>query len=410
MKNNPGNCGNPANRWVILAATVPILALVMGQLVNGLSVYFIPLEAEFGWARGDIALINSLGLVGLAFGSILMGFAADRFGVRRIAFLGIAVTGVATIAASRADSLWQLYLLFFFAGVLGGGAISAPLMALVGSWFTRRAGLAIGIAAAAQALGQGGMPFSGALLIETLGWRDSLAIQGMLTLVVGLPLAWFLRSPPDVVSGPARLSHESPTGLPNAIVVSWISVAVLFCCATMSVPLMHLVPLAQERGLTTTDAGGVLFLMLLVAIVGRAAFGQIADMIGALPAWILASGWQTLFVFGFTMVDGLREFYIYAMIYGFGYAGVMTCVLVTVRNLAAPARRASSMGVVLAFGYMGHGLGGWQGGFFYDLTSAYTWTYANAVISGFINLAIVGALWWTLTRPGQPEPEGRLSQ
>lgn len=170
----------------------------------------------------------------------------------------------------------------------------------------------------------------------------------------------------------------------------------------MSVPLMHLVPLAQERGLTATDAGGVLFLMLVVAIAGRAAFGQIADMIGTLPTWILASGWQTLLVFGFTMMDGLRDFYIYAVIYGFGYAGVMTAILVTVRNLSAPARRASSMGVVLAFGYMGHALGGWQGGFFYDLTGAYTWTYANAVISGIINLAIVGALWWTVTRRGQP--------
>lgn len=402
MQNNPHNGGDSADRWVVLAAAVPILALVMGQLVNGLSVYFVPLETEFGWTRGDIALINSLGLVGLALGSILMGFAADRFGVRRVAFLGIVVTGVTSLAASLANDLWQLYALFFIAGVLGGGAISAPLMALVGSWFTRGAGLAIGIAAAAQALGQGGMPFSGAFLIETLGWRGSLATQGMLILVVGLPLTWFLRSPPATVSGLARLSHESPTGLPNAVVVAWISVAVIFCCTTMSVPLMHLVPLAQERGLTATDAGGVLFLMLVVAIAGRAAFGQIADMIGTLPTWILASGWQTLLVFGFTMMDGLRDFYIYAVIYGFGYAGVMTAILVTVRNLSAPARRASSMGVVLAFGYMGHALGGWQGGFFYDLTGAYTWTYANAVISGLINLAIVGALWWTVTRRGQP--------
>jgi MFS family permease len=402
MQNKSRNGADSANRWVILAVTVPILALVMGQLVNGLSVYFVPLEAEFGWDRGDIALINSLGLVGLAVGSIFMGFAADRFGVRRIALLGVTVTGVAVLAASRANELWQLYVLFFVAGMLGGGAISAPLMALVGSWFTRGAGLAIGIAAAAQALGQGGMPFSGALLIETFGWRDSLATQGLLTLVVGLPLALFLRSPPAAVTGSAHLSHESPTGLPNAIVVAWVSVAVIFCCTTMSVPLMHLVPLAQERGLTTSDAGGVLFLMMVVAIAGRAAFGQIADMIGALPAWILASSWQTLLVFGFTMMDGSREFYIYAVIYGFGYAGVMTSILVTVRNLAAPARRASSMGIVLAFGYMGHGLGGWQGGFFYDLTSAYTWSYANAVIAGIINLAIAGALWWTVTHRGRP--------
>ena len=396
MQNNPGN------RWIILAAAVPILALVMGQLVNGLSVYFVPLEVEFGWARGDIALINSVGLVGLALGSIVMGFAADRFGVRWIAFMGITVTGLATIVASQSSDLWQFYALFFLAGVLGGGAISAPLTALVGSWFTRGAGLAIGIAAAAQALGQGGMPFSGAFLIDSLGWRGSLATQGMFTLAIGLPLTWFLLSPPANVSGPAQLSNESPTGLPNAVVVAWISVAVLFCCTTMSVPLMHLVPLAQERGLTATDAGGVLFLMLVVAIAGRAGFGQIADMIGALPAWILASGWQTLLVFGFTMMDGLREFYVYAVLYGFGYAGVMTTVLVTVRNFAAPARRASAMGIVLAFGYMGHGLGGWQGGFFYDLTSAYTWSYANAVLSGLINLSIVGALWWTVTRRGQP--------
>jgi MFS family permease len=402
MKNNRRNGGDTANRWIILAATVPILALVMGQLVNGLSVYFVPLETEFGWARGDIALINSLGLGGLAVGSILMGFAADRFGVRRVALLGVAVTGIAALAASRASHLWQLYTLFFIAGTLGGGAISAPLMALVGSWFTRRAGLAIGIAAAAQALGQGGMPFSGAFLIEAMGWRGSLATQGMLTLAIGLPLAWFLRAPPPVGSGPAQLSQESPTGLPNAVVVAWIGIAVVFCCTTMSVPLMHLVPLAQERGLAPTDAGSVLFLMLVVAIAGRAAFGHIADRIGALPTWILASGWQTLLVFGFTMIDGLTGFYVYAVVYGFGYAGVMTAVLVSVRNLAAPARRASSMGIVLAFGYIGHGLGGWQGGFFYDLTNAYTWTYANAVVSGFINLAIVGALWWTITRRVQP--------
>ncbi len=396
------NDANPARRWVILAAAVPILALVMGQLVNGLSVYFVPLETEFGWARADIALVNSLGLVGLALGCVVMGFAADRFGTRRIALTGIAVTGLATFVAARAGELWQLYVLFFAAGLLGGGAISAPITALVGSWFTRGAGLAIGIAAAAQALGQGGMPFSGALLIESLGWREALAMQGIATLVIGLPLAWLLREPPGKAAGPTSLAFESPTGLPNGLLVAWISAGVVFCCTTMSVPLMHLVPLAQSNGLSAADAGGVLFFMLVVAIAGRAAFGQIADMIGALPAWMLASAWQTLLVFGFTWIDGVRDYYVFAAVYGFGYAGVMTSVLVTVRHLAAPARLASSMGIVLAFGYLGHGLGGWQGGFFYDLTGDYTWTYANAAIAGVVNLVIIGSLWWTVTRGRRP--------
>ena len=102
------------------------------------------------------------------------------------------------------------------------------------------------------------------------------------------------------------------------------------------------------------------------------------------------------------MVSGLTAFYAYAVVYGFGYAGVMTSILVTTRNLAAPARRASSLGIVLAFGYIGHGIGGWQGGFFYDLTGSYTWSYANAVVSGVLNLLLVGSLWWAVNGRARP--------
>ena len=170
----------------------------------------------------------------------------------------------------------------------------------------------------------------------------------------------------------------------------------------MAVPLMHLVPLIQGRGFEPTEAGSVLFTLLMVAIMGRVAFGKLADMIGAIPAYLIASGWQTALVFGFTFMHQLDSFYIYAVVYGFGYAGVMTTVLVTVRNHTAPARRASSMGIVLAFAYLGHGLGGWQGGFFFDLTGEYSWTYANAALAGVFNLAIVSALWLTINRKKVP--------
>ncbi len=382
-------------RWVILLASASILALVLGQLVNGLSVYFVPLETSEGWSRADIALINSIGLLGLAVGSLVMGFAVERFGVRKVVLLGITVTGLATLAASRATSLWHFYSLFFFAGALGGGSISAPLMALVGCWFTRGAGLALGIAAAGQAVGQGGMPFTGALLIEALGWRGAMAAQGIGTIVILIPLALLLRDAP-IAASDRRLADQTPSGLPNTMIVAWMSLAVVFCCTCMAVPLMHLVPLMQGRDIAATDAGSVLFVMLMIAIVGRVAFGRLADIIGALPAWFAASAWQTALVFGFVFLTRLDHFYIYAAIYGFGYAGVMTGLLVTIRSLTSPARRASSTGIVLAFAYVGHGLGGWQGGLSYDLTGNYSVTYANAALAGLVNLVIVGSLWMHL--------------
>ncbi|SLN43228.1 MFS transporter [Roseisalinus antarcticus] len=392
---------SPRYRWTVLAVTTIILAVTMGQIVNGLSVYFVPMSESEGWGRGDIALINSSGLLGLALGSLVMGFASERFGVRPVVLMGIATVGAMTMLASWATDLWQFYVLYFIAGALGGSAISAPLMALVGNWFAAGAGLAIGIASAGQALGQGGVPFTGALLIEAMGWRGAMMTQGIVTLLVLLPVGLLLRDPP-VVKGAAAASEETPSGLPNTVIMLWIALATVFCCTCMAVPLMHLVPLIQGRGFSAPEASGVLFVMLLTAIVGRVAFGKLTDIIGALPAYLTASAWQTVMVFGFYFIDRIGVFYAYAVVYGFGYAGVMTTIIVTTRNLTAPARRASSLGVVMAFAYAGHGLGGWQGGVFFDQTGAYQWTFANAAIAGVINLAIVSALWLTIHRRPSP--------
>ena len=91
-------------RWVVVFAAAVILALSMGQMVNGLSVFFVPLETEFGWARGDVALINAAGVAGLAAGGILMGRLAPRVGTRTVCLCGAAVMGLCVAAASQASA------------------------------------------------------------------------------------------------------------------------------------------------------------------------------------------------------------------------------------------------------------------------------------------------------------------
>lgn len=387
----------PAYRWVIVFAAAIMLGVAMGQLVNGLSAFFIPLELEFGWQRGAIAFINTAGLLGLAFGGILMGLIADRANIRVIALFGAVVLGLCVLAASWADTLWQLYLLFFIAGAFGGGSLFAPIIALVGNWFRTGAGLAIGIASAGQAMGQGGVPFGTAFLIDALGWRGAFTALGIITLAALTALALLMRQPPRLSGGgAASLEDEAP--LPVPVVVVWLSAAVLLCCTCMSVPLMHLMPLIQGRGISAPEAGGVLFVMLVAAIFGRVAFGKLADMIGAMPAYLTASLWQTSLVFLFTQIGSLETFYAFAPIYGFGYAGVMTTVLITTRALTPATRRSGATGIILAFGWLGHGLGGYQGGLCFDLTGAYTLSFANAAFAGMLNLILVGSLFLTVRR------------
>jgi MFS family permease len=388
--------GRPAYKWVIVGSVATMLAIAMGQLVNGLSVFFIPLESEFGWSRGSVALINSAGLIGLAFGGVVMGVVADRTRIAHVALAGATAVGLCVLLAAGADRLWQFYVLFFVAGVFGAG-LFAPLIAVVGNWFPVGAGLAIGIASAGQAVGQGGVPFATAFLIEAYGWRHAFMAQGVLSLAVMVPLALLMKEPPRLVQAAAGRAEPPALLSPGAVVV-WLSAAVLLCCSTMSVPLMHLVPLMQGHHISAPDAGGVLFVMLCAAIFGRVAFGKLADVIGPIPAYMTASFWQTIAVFAFTLLHDLGQFYLFAPLYGFGYAGVMTGILITARTLTPASHRATLMGVILGFAWLGHGVGGFQGGFFFDLTGHYTVSFANAALAGVLNLLVVGMLLLTVRR------------
>jgi MFS family permease len=397
-----GSAQAPGYRWVIVAASAAMLAIAMGMMVNGITAFVIPLSTEFGWPRGAVSLINVAGLIGLALGGVVMGRIADRTTTRSVCLFGSVVFGLSLLGAAWADALWQLYLLFFVAGFLGAGALFAPLIAHVGNWFASGAGLALGIASAGQALGQGGVPFGTAVLISAIGWRSTLTTMGFVALATLIPLALLLRPRPAAegsASGAGTLpAQEAPPALPPHVITAWLSAAVIFCCTCMAVPLMHLVPLLQDRGFAPEDAGSVIFVMLSVAIVGRIAFGKLADLIGALPAYLIASLWQTMLVFGFTQFGSLDGFYAFAVIYGFGYAGVMTTILVSARTLTPVGKRASSLGIIMVFAWLGHGVGGYQGGYFFDLTGDYTISFGNAALAGVINLVIVGALFLTIRR------------
>jgi hypothetical protein len=78
--------------------------------------------------------------------------------------------------------------------------------------------------------------------------------QGLITIGVLFPVALFLRDPPGL-AGKARLANETPSGLPNSAITAWLALAAIFCCACMSVPLMHLVPLIQGKGIAAPEAG-----------------------------------------------------------------------------------------------------------------------------------------------------------
>ena len=400
---NAAAAPEPAYRWVIVFVTAVIMAGSLGLIMNGISVFLVPLEQEFGWGRGPASFIAFAGLAGIAIGGIVMSRVSEAIGIRRSVMLGAVVMGLMVLIASRADQLWQFYAIFFIGSFIGGGSLFAPMVANTSRWFKTGVGLAIGIVSGGQALGQGLVPYFGGKAISAIGWSDTFLWMGILMIVTLPLLALLIRPPPPAPAGtavgPAQAAADTPDlPLSTNTVIIWMSIAVILCCTTMSVPLIHLVPYAQSCGIPLSEAGGIILVMLIAGICGRVAFGKLADMIGAVRAYWVASAWQTALVAVFLQFQSLESLMVFAVIYGFGYGGVMTTILVTMQVLTPVARRASATGIVTAFAFFGHAIGGYQGGLFFDLTGNYSWAFANAAIVGAVNLIVVAALYIAITR------------
>jgi sugar phosphate permease len=181
--------------WYIVGICIISMTLIYG-IRHSFAIFFSPILDEFGWSRGDIAMMLSLNIFVYGFLAPFAGALADRWRPRILIPGGILILGLATAGCAFAERLWHFYVLFGFLMSLGtafsGWPIFAP--ALV-NWFAERRGLVLG-------LGQmgGGLSFVYSLFVDFairhFGWRHAfLALAGLLvvTLLPLLVLLFFYR-------------------------------------------------------------------------------------------------------------------------------------------------------------------------------------------------------------------------
>ncbi len=109
-----------------------------------------PIAAALGSDRSVVALAAALVWVGTGTGGILMGWVADRVGVRRTVIFGALMTALG-LAVSAIGRVWSLYLGHaLLIGFLGGGALYPPLLIYISRWFDRRRGTALALISSGQ--------------------------------------------------------------------------------------------------------------------------------------------------------------------------------------------------------------------------------------------------------------------
>ncbi len=380
---------DPSYAWVMVACVFVLSALSFGTLAS-ISVFLKPLALEFGWSRGQTSLSYTVISFSSAVFGVFWGYIADKYGTRWFGIVAAIMMSLSLFLLSKQTNIYHFYGFYFLFGAFGNAMVTSPLFANVGFWFRNNPGLALGITAAGGAVGQGLIPYFSGIIIETDGWRAAYYFMAIIYLAIAIPAALFIRESPWREQ--ARTStEEEPRDFPlsEKEAITWLCSAVIFCCICMSVPIVHLVPLLTDAEFTIEFATSVLMVLMFCGAFGRILGGKLGDTIGALPAYMLMSLGQTVSVIWFPYVTNPIGLYLLAAFFGFTYSGVMSSILVTTRMVVSAkfAGRANSLGSF--FGWTGMGMGGFLGGYFFDLYGDYFWSFAFASFMGAINLLVL---------------------
>jgi MFS family permease len=373
--------------WVVVLGAFTLMFMGFGAAYS-FAAFFTAFQAEFGASRAHVSLVFSLSaLLWFSFG-VPGGMLADRFGPRGVCLAGAVILAAGLALSALAPSLALLYATFSIGAGVGIGLTYVPSVAAVQHWFVQHRALATGIAVSGIGAGNLLFPPLAAWLIGVAGWRNAyLALAGA-TVLLAVPAALALGG------RAATRAHAAGASLPGMTLGEalrsrpfWAGYAVGFAlCVGVFVPMVHLVPYAQDVGLGAARGVTLVSLLGLGSLIGRFAIGGIADRMGHVNALVaISAGMGALFLVWW----GAASFWLlalFAFTFGTLYGGFVALMPTVCMDLFGPKSLSAILGSVYTAAGLGTLLGPTFAGASYDAFGSY-----DAPILACAALCFVGA-------------------
>lgn len=281
--------------WIIVLLTFATL-LVSAGIRSLPSVLLIPFQDEFGWSRGSISSVISVGiflygLVGPFSASLLL-----RFGFRKVLICSLSVLGLSLAMTPFIHALWQFELLWGLVSGLATGMMANVLGVTVSNqWFVKRKGLIIGLLTASAATGQLLFLPLFAKLTTDFGWRYAVYIAVASIAVVLVAVAIWMRNHPYEVGAAPYGATElvKPEPFRGNILIAplqnlrlamkhptfWLLAGTFFFCGFSTNGLIgtHLIAACGDHGMLEVAAAGLLAMMGVFDLFGTTISGWLSD-------------------------------------------------------------------------------------------------------------------------------------
>ena len=359
-----------------IAVSAFLVYFFLGGAYYSLSVLAPVMARDLGWSAAQFGAAFSVFALTTGIGAPLVGAFVVRFGSRLAIFGGSFLVAAGLILLSTTDSIWQLYgfIIVVGAGISLGGIL--PVQQIVGNWFVLRRSLFLGLVLSGAGVGGLAITTLAARVVTASGsWRSAwLALAGLMVLPVLVAVLLLKNRPeelgqradgisqePDPMTGDAtsqpasrvyRTAHQWETKAAIKTRSFWLialATGVMFFLL-QAITAHQVAYLAGEAGLDLTIAASALGLVAGSSVIGRLFAGWLGDRVepkNVIAGLLLAMGLSLLVLM---IGQGLVALYIYVLLFGIGYGGIIVVASAAFLNYFGTKSYAAIMGISMPVG------------------------------------------------------------
>jgi len=318
-------------------------------LFHAMGIWFVALEAQFGWNRTQLSLAFAFTRVEGGLLGPVEGYLTDRVGTRRMVLIGLLILGAGFLFFAQVHSLWMFYVAFLIMALGQGLSGWLPITTMLNNWFVRGRAMAMGWSNAGSRLGALVLIPLLAWAIDPeygrVGWTLTAAFLGVVFLVVALPISRLIRNRPEDYNlrpdgDPPDSPQPAADGVPASTQPSpgegdftvaqairtqafwYISIGHSLTAVVIVSLMTHLAPLLTDEGFSLQTAGWVVTVYTAVSmvfqLVGGYVGGRIPKNVGMFVFSSIQAGAVLIIV---AYPSNLGMVYVFAVLFGIGFGG-----------------------------------------------------------------------------------------
>lgn len=197
--------------WVTLIGCCFLQAATLAPIMGCQGNFIIPICDELGCGRGEISVFNTAYWLSMIPALPICGRILARHDMRRVTTLCTIVVAAAVALMGLYTQPWMWILSGIVFGTFGCCVFTIPLVTMIGNWFSKKTGMAMGIATAVSALAIVVLSPILQQCIESFGWRTAYFVEAGIVVVFSLPWTIFVfrREPKEWNARPYGLDDET---------------------------------------------------------------------------------------------------------------------------------------------------------------------------------------------------------